>query len=618
MNTFSYRPTPLLAAALLLLAGPLEAADIALPAPRGADLAISRILAARHDTAAFSPAGLSAQAVSDVLWAACGVNRPATGNRTANYSWASRDTEIYLLCAEGVYVYEQLEHQLTLRSPTDIRATLGAPASAAPLTLVLATNSAKVDDYYGSIHTGFVAENVAVACADRGLGAHLSASIPPALTNALALDSGHNIRLLQTLGYPEGTFAPEPTWAVNAGALIPAAVNDAPALKILKRRRSTRSFGITPFTTPTTTDSNQILADLVWAGLGINNPATGERTSPLVAGAHDIDLYVALASGVYIYRAGAGATHHLEQFSTADLRQSFGYASVPAIFIYVSDTAKLTGTSAEKTRAACLHAGIVSQNVTAFATAEGLGELVRTSAPGSLAADLHLTTTQIVLFNQTLGNMAATPGAALVAVTADSGGTVTGTTSQNIAFGANGTPVTAVPVAEYTFAYWSGLPGGRVTANPLPLPNVTCAMNLTAVFAEEPATYAAWRAASFAGADLANDSVSGPSADPDSAGVTNLQRYAFGLAARGRVTAPTTLGSSETGGQKFLTITFGRRAAGTALSYVVESSSDLQTWSTVRTYAPGAPTPIVAVDSEPMAPAGPARRFLRVRVVVTP
>jgi hypothetical protein len=620
MNTPSPRPAalPLLAATLLLLAGPLAAADIALPAPRGADLAITRILAARRETAAFSPAGLSAQAVSDVLWAACGVNRPATGNRTANYSWTSRDTEIYLLCAEGVFVYEQLEHQLTLRSSVDIRATLGAPASAAPLTLVLATNSTKIDDFYGSIHTGFVAENIGVACADRGLGAHLSAGIPPALTTALALDAGHNIRLLQTLGYPDGATAPEPVWAVAAGALTPAAVNDAPALRILKRRRSTRSFGDTPFTTQTTADANQILADLVWSGLGINNPTTGELTSPLVAGTQDIDLYLALASGVYLYRPGTGAAHHLDQISSADLRGSFGYASVPAIFIYVSDLTKLSGSSTEKTRAACLHAGIVSQNVTAFATAEGLGELVRTSAPGTLAADLHLTSTQIVLFNQTLGNMAAAPGAAAVAVGAGSGGTVTGAPRQTIAFGAVGTPVTAVPDAGYTFAYWSGLPGGRATANPLALPNVTCAMNLAAVFAPEPATYAAWRAVSFAGSALANDSVSGPDADPDAAGVTNLQRYAFGLAARGRVAAPTTLGSSEAGGRKFLTISFGRRATGTGLSYIVEGSGDLHAWSTVRTYAPGSTTPIIAEDTEPMGPAGPARRFLRVRVVTSP
>ena len=608
MNTARRRSLrcPLLLAGLVLLAGPLGAQDIALPAPRGTDVTINRILAARHDTAAFAPVGLPQQTVADVLWASTGINRPATGGRTSNYSYASRDDEIYLLCAQGVFIYDQLEHRLTLQSATDLRATLGAPAATAPLTLVLVSYSGSID-FFGSIHTGFIAENIALACADRGLGAHLSATVPAGLATALGLAANHQILLLQSLGYPEGTPVTAPAWTVSAGSLVPAAVNDAPALAILKRRRSTRSFAATAFST-------QTIADLLWAGGGVNNPSTDERTAPLIAGVNDVDLYVALATGVYVYRPGAGAAHLLHQVSTTDLRSTLGYGAVPAIFVYVSDYAKLPAGS-NKQRLASLHAGLISQNVAAYAAAEGLGELVRSDPVGSISkATLQLTADQTMLFTQTLGNMASPIGASTVAITAGTGGTITGTASQTIAFGATGTPVTAIPATEYTFASWSGLPGGRVKTNPLALPNVTCTMTLMAVFAAEPTTYAGWRNESFTGNDLTDDTVSGPGADPDSAGVTNLQRYAFGLAPRGPVAPPAALGSVLVGPDKFLTLTFARRPTATDLSYVVEGSSDLAGWLAIPAVLSG--TPVTATDT--IAIGSTPRRFLRVRVQPTP
>ena len=194
--------------------------------------------------------------------------------------------------------------------------------------------------------------------------------------------------------------------------------------------------------------------------------------------------------------------------------------------------------------------------------------------------------------------------------------------SQSIAFGATGAAVTAVPAPGYTFAYWSGLPGGRVRTATLPLPNVTCPMNVAAVFTPDPTTYVAWRAASFFGDDLTNDAVSGPAADPDNAGVTNLQRYAFSLAARGPVAPPTILGSAmlQPGPQKFLTISFDRRPTGSDLRYFVEASPDLATW-TLATPAPlhiGTPTKQVIPDLVPMDNVGASRRFLRVRVQYAP
>jgi hypothetical protein len=133
------------------------------------------------------------------------------------------------------------------------------------------------------------------------------------------------------------------------------------------------------------------------------------------------------------------------------------------------------------------------------------------------------------------------------------------------------------------------------------------------------ATYATWRTANFSGADLANDALSGPLADPDGAGLTNFARYAFGLPARGPVANPITPGTTTVGTDRFLTLTFPRRAAASDLTYTLEDSTDLVTWAVVegRTYPPGA-DPITATDSVPLGTAKPARRFLRVRVTGSP
>lgn len=131
--------------------------------------------------------------------------------------------------------------------------------------------------------------------------------------------------------------------------------------------------------------------------------------------------------------------------------------------------------------------------------------------------------------------------------------------------------------------------------------------------APAPRTYAAWRAESFTTAEAGNDAIAGPLADPDGVGLNNLQRYAHGLAARGQAAAPTTLGIADTAAGRVLTLRFPRRTAATDLSYVVEASADLLTWTPVpgRTYAPGA-GPITAEDSVSIGTA--PRRFLRLRI----
>ena len=177
----------------------------------------------------------------------------------------------------------------------------------------------------------------------------------------------------------------------------------------------------------------------------------------------------------------------------------------------------------------------------------------------------------------------------------------------------------ATALDEYRTAY-APKPGSPAidAADPLDAadPAVTdgkCDIGAVEYVSPPPATCTTWRTANFTGTDLTNNTISGPNADPDGAGLTNYTRYAFGLTARGRVANPAALGSINSGGQNFLTLTFNRRATATDLSYIVEASTDLNIWTAIPglLYAPG-DGPVTAQDV--VATSIATRRFLRIRI----
>jgi hypothetical protein len=154
---------------------------------------------------------------------------------------------------------------------------------------------------------------------------------------------------------------------------------------------------------------------------------------------------------------------------------------------------------------------------------------------------------------------------------------------------------------------------GLFTLPAIPLPKLP-AYTTVVITGAAPANYSTWRSANFSGADLSNDAISGPLADPDAAGLTNFQRYAHNLPARGPVPTPVTHGTTSANGQTYLTLSFDRRASAPGLTYAVEASTDLRTWAAVAglSYTAGTPARITAQDTVPLGTT--PRRFLRLRV----
>ena len=185
-----------------------------LPPPRmEGGTPLMQTLKARHSTREFGAQPLPQQTLSDLLWAADGVNRPESGKRTAPSARDWREIEVYVVTAKGVQVYLPETHALHRVLERDVRATTGRQdyPGGAPLNLVYVANYQRMTGvteeektFYAAADTGLMAENVYLYCASSGLGVVVRGAVDrEALAVALGLGPHQHITLAQTVGYPK-------------------------------------------------------------------------------------------------------------------------------------------------------------------------------------------------------------------------------------------------------------------------------------------------------------------------------------------------------------------------------------------------------------------------------
>lgn len=143
-------------------------------------------------------------------------------------------------------------------------------------------------------------------------------------------------------------------------------------MQLLWKRMSSREFSPEPL-------SVGVLANLLWAGFGINRP-DGKRTAPSAHNAQDIDIYVILPSGLYLYDA---KTNQLKLLLAEDLRALAGtqpyVREAPVNLVYVSDYAKLGEKEPleSKILLSGAHTGFIAENIYLYCASEGLATVVR-------------------------------------------------------------------------------------------------------------------------------------------------------------------------------------------------------------------------------------------------
>ena len=182
-----------------------------LPSPRTeGGMPVLSALKLRRSTREYSDRPLPAQTLSDLLWAAFGINRPS-GDRTAPYWRHVMVMDIYAAMADGVWLYDPKAHALLPYQPGDIRAATGLQdfVATAPLNLIYVAHGERMTDVspedrrlYASVDAGFIGQNVYLFCASEGLATVFRGAVDyPRLAKALNLPGAQFVTFAQTVGY---------------------------------------------------------------------------------------------------------------------------------------------------------------------------------------------------------------------------------------------------------------------------------------------------------------------------------------------------------------------------------------------------------------------------------
>jgi nitroreductase len=198
------------AAPALAMAEPAGAITMPPPREEGGEPLLRKL---RRSTREYSDRRLPPQVVSDLLWAAFGINRP-NGGRTAPYWRHVMVIDVYAAMEDGVWLYEPKTHTLQPHLAEDIRAATGLQdfIGTAPLNLVYVAHGERMTDVspedrrlYASVDTGFIGQNVYLFCASEGLASVFRAAVDYAkLAGLMRLPEQQFVTFAQTVGYARG------------------------------------------------------------------------------------------------------------------------------------------------------------------------------------------------------------------------------------------------------------------------------------------------------------------------------------------------------------------------------------------------------------------------------
>lgn len=198
-----------------MVAGALNAQELkviklAAPDKTGGE-PVMKVFNNRKSDREFAPGKIKDKDLSNLLWAANGVNR-TDGKRTAPSAINAQDVDIYVVMEEGAYLYDAKAHALNPVAVGDFRAAVAGGqdfVKAAPISLVLVSDLTRLSKnpdegtkLMGAVDVGVVSQNINLACAALGLATVPRASMDKAaLQKALRLTDTHLILINNPVGY---------------------------------------------------------------------------------------------------------------------------------------------------------------------------------------------------------------------------------------------------------------------------------------------------------------------------------------------------------------------------------------------------------------------------------
>lgn len=195
----------------MLIGGTLLAQDIKLPDPvvKGGK-PLMEVLKERRSLRAYSNKALPPQMMSDLLWAAWGINR-ADGRHTAPTACNNQEIDLYVCLPSGVYLYDPKTNTMKQTLKDDVRKKCGIQpfVGSAPLTLVIAVDRNRMNRlgeadkaFYAGIDAGYVSQNIYLYCTSAGLSTVAIGYVDrPTLSKALKLKSHQEIIITHPVGF---------------------------------------------------------------------------------------------------------------------------------------------------------------------------------------------------------------------------------------------------------------------------------------------------------------------------------------------------------------------------------------------------------------------------------
>jgi SagB-type dehydrogenase family enzyme len=183
-------------------------------------------LSVRASTREWSDQDLRLQDISDLLWAANGINRPDEKKYTAASAQNAHDVDVYVFMQDGVYLYDADDHALVPVLAGDFRSQLmmapppkpkdlddppppPPPSSNPPIEIILVSDVSRfkfgpleLKPEWGAIDTGIVSQNISLFCAATGLGTRPRAAIKKeVIKDLLELNETQQVLLNHPVGY---------------------------------------------------------------------------------------------------------------------------------------------------------------------------------------------------------------------------------------------------------------------------------------------------------------------------------------------------------------------------------------------------------------------------------
>lgn len=210
------------AAAAMDEAPPPDISPIDLPAPeKDGGLSVMAALWERKTIRTISSRPLPPQTLSNLLWAAFGVNRDQMPDgrpgRTAASATNAQEIDLYVALPGGVYLYEAVPHRLAPVAAGDFRASAGQDGvDKAPVNLFFVADPTRfkrkgpagagatdAEKSFYNVDTGLIAQNVHLFAASQGLAAWFHTCDQEKTPELFRLRPEQRVLFAQSVGYPE-------------------------------------------------------------------------------------------------------------------------------------------------------------------------------------------------------------------------------------------------------------------------------------------------------------------------------------------------------------------------------------------------------------------------------